>query len=258
MEKITPEIFHLAFSYRDFGNECDHLEYNWQKATETDNQQILDVACGTSSHLEQFCSRGYSCAGIDYDQNMIRYSTDRFARTDFDISLEQKDLVSFSMERRFGLALNLLNTANDILTNADMIFHLKSVGSVLESGGIYILEMAHPKELGLAGQAPTRSWELFRDGQRVYAELRYDQERFDPIHQTRNVTLKVTVGNNGTEEGYAETRRNRIYLFQEFLALVELSGCFELVTCYGTFNSAVTLNDERRSTRMIPVLRKTG
>lgn len=79
MTKLTPEIFNLAFSYRDFGNECDHLEYNWQRAAETDNHAILDVACGTGGHIEQFCMRGYTCKGIDYDPEMIAFCKERLS-----------------------------------------------------------------------------------------------------------------------------------------------------------------------------------
>jgi SAM-dependent methyltransferase len=256
MEKLTPEIFNLAFSYRDFGNECDHFEYNWQKATESENHKILDVACGPGGHIEQFCARGYDCTGIDYDPAMIAFCTERFANTPYSVSLHQKDLVSFELEETYGLALNLLNTANDILTNKEFVTHLKSVGAALDTGGIYILEMAHPKEISQQGQVPTRTWEINRESQIINAELRYSQERFDPINQTRDCTLQVRVENGDQDKIYTDTRKNRIYLFQEFMALVELAGCFEFVTCYGTFNSAVMLNDERRAMRMIPVLRK--
>lgn len=258
MRKVTPEVFDLAFSYRDYGNEVDHLEYNWQKAAGSDNQRVLDIACGTGRHIEQFNLRGYDCAGMDINADMINYTREKFDCEEPKIDLFEMDMRDFTLPMKFGLAINMLASVNIIVTNEEMVSHLKSVANALENGGIYYLEMYHPREYGYSARIPARSWEIIKGDTTVQAELTYDRTKMDPMTQSKESTLKVTLTENGEDQVYYDERIIRVYLYLEFLSLVENAGGFEPVTCYGTFNSAIQLDDSSRSWRMLHVLRKTG
>jgi hypothetical protein len=166
-------------------------------------------------------------------------------------------MVDFKLDKTFGLAINMLTSANLILTNDDMVSHLRSVAAVLDPGGIYILEMYHPREYGYNAQIPARSWEIAKGDSVVQAELKIVREDIDPLKQVQNSILKITVTKDGDEQVYYEERSQRAYLYLEFLSLVMNAGCFEPVVCYGTFNSTVILDNSRRSWRMIHVLRRT-
>lgn len=258
MRSVTPEVYDLAFSYRDYGNEVDHMEYNWQKASETDCQRILDIACGTGRHLEQFNLRGYECAGIDLNSEMVAFCRKKFADIKPPVTFYEADMRKFELEERFGLAINMLTSANLIVKNQEMVSHLRSVAKVLEPGGIYILEMFHPREHGYNAMIPARSWEVIKDDCTVQADIMHRREEFNPLDQKQSTTLKVTVITDGDEQVYRLDQEHRVYLYLEFLSLVDNAGGFEPVVCYGTFNSSVVMDNSRRSWRMIHVLRRNA
>lgn len=258
MNGIPPQIYELAFSYRDYGADCDCIEYNWQKHTRSENQAVLDIACGTSPHLRQFASRGYECTGIDLDATMLRYARQTTEAMDLAAEFVEADMINFRLERTYGLAINLLTSANYILTNDQMISHLRSVARVLEPGGIYMLEMNHPREYGVIAEYPAKAWEINRDDVTVHANIAFDQARIDPLRQTQAMNLSIEVIQRENEASYTVRRAFRVYHYLEFQALVRLAGGFEPVICYGAFNSSIILDNSRRSWRMIPVLRRTA
>jgi SAM-dependent methyltransferase len=256
-EAIDPGIYELAFSYRDFGAEVDFIEYNWQKNSATENPAVLDIGCGTGQHLIQFASRGYDCTGIDISPEVIEYARAKFSEEGLQIEIIQTDMRKFELPKRFGLAFNMLTAANLILTNDDMISHLRSVASVLDPGGIYILEMFHPREYGFNAEFPARAWEIIRDDVTLQCDLRYEQEELDPLCQCQKTSLRIVETRDGESKVYMMPRVHRVYLYLEFISLVANASGFEPVVCYGTFNSAIKLDNSRRSWRMIPVLRRT-
>jgi ubiquinone/menaquinone biosynthesis C-methylase UbiE len=258
MNNIPPHVYELAFSYRDYGADCDCIEYNWQKHTRSENVAVLDIGCGTSPHLRQFASRGYHCTGIDLNGDMLQYARQTAEKMGLTADFVEADMIDFRLDGRFGLAFNLLTSANLILTNDQMISHLRSVARVLDPGGIYFLEMNHPREYGVIAEYPARAWEINRDDLTINADIAYDQDRIDPLRQTQAMTLNIDVMQGENEERYSVRRAYRVYHFLEFQALVRLAGGFEPVICYGAFNSSIILDNSRRSWRMIPVLRRTA
>lgn len=257
MRKLTPEIHDIAFSYRDYGNEVDCIEYNWHKHSDAESQAILDITCGTGIHLEHFCSRGYECVGMDSNPTMIRYCKEKFADIDKNAKFYENGCVNFDHNRKFGLAINMLTSANLILTNEHMITHLRSVAKALEPGGIYFLEMSHPREYSYNANIPTRSWEITRDNMLVRVETKFEGEQIDPMVQIQQSSVVVSIIKEDKEEVYCSPEIQRIYLYLELLSLIQNAGGFELVACYGTFNSSVEMDSSRRSWRMIPVLKRT-
>lgn len=255
---ISPEVYELAFSYRDYGAEADFIEYLWQKNSNIDNQSILDIACGTGSHLIQFCSRGYESTGFDKSSEVVAYAKKKFEEQDLPIDIFQADMKRFELKKKFGLAFNMLTSANLLLTDEDMISHLKSVAGVLEPGGIFVLEMFHPREYGFKADFPTTAWEITQDDVVLQCDLRHNLEALDTVKQTQKTTLRISLTKDDKTEEFLNPRTQRVYLYHEFLSLVDHAGGFEVIAVYGALNSAVLLSNERRSWRMIPVLRRTG
>jgi hypothetical protein len=79
----------------------------------------------------------------------------------------------------------------------------------------------------------------------------------DPIGQTFDDELVLEIREHGqTREIRGGPTRTRLLLPQEFAALVEGSGCFELVSTHGDFDLTTPLAQDSLSWRMISVLRK--
>lgn len=256
-DHLSPELHELTYSYRDYEAEVTFVELCWQEYTECDNNRVLDMGCGIGEHTRQFILRGYECDGFDCDPEMIEFARKKLEAEGIKADIWHDNMHKFEVDRKYGLAINMLASANFILTNEEMITHLSSVARSLDTGGILLLEMFHPREYGFPKDNPLNNWEIYGDDFYLECILHFNQEPLDTISQTQRTTKKVTITRNETTEEILLDRKQRVYLYQEFRALVESAGGFEMVNCYGAFNPDRTIDNTKRSWRMIPVLRRT-
>lgn len=254
---LTPELYELAFSYRDYEAEVDFIELCWQRHASTDNTCVLDIACGIGEHLHQLCLRGYDCCGFDIDERMVEFATAKFAAEELPIEVWTADMRDFEVERPFGLATNMLTSANLLLTNEALENHLRLVARALEPGGIYLLEMFHPRAYGFGPDILAYAWEVQRDDVHLECDLHHQRKPLDPIRQCQETTMHIAVTKGGKTEVIEHRRRQRVYLYHEFRAIVGCTRNFEILDCFGAFNAGRKLDNSQRSWRMIPVLRRT-
>ena len=76
--------------------------------------------------------------------------------------------------------------------------------------------------------------------------------------QTFSGLAKIAVNDHGRRFCLHLPYRYRVFLAQEFQALVEASGCFEAVDFYGDYNTARRYTEMRRPKALIAVLRNKG
>ena len=255
--KLTPELYKLAFCYRDYEAEVDFIELCWQRHARTDNACVLDIACGIGEHLHQFRLRGYDCCGFDIDERMVEFAAAKFAAEGLSIEVRAADMRDFEVERPFGLAINMLTSANLLLTNEALGNHLRLVARALEPGGIYLLEMFHPRAYGFGPDILAYAWEIQRDDLHLECDLHHRREPLDPISQCQETTMRIALTEGGNTEVIEHRRRQRVYLYHEFRAIVGCTRAFEIVDCFGAFKPENRFDNSRHSWRMIPVLRRT-
>jgi SAM-dependent methyltransferase len=253
--RLPPEIYELAFSYRDYEAEVDFLELCFQTHSKTENNRVLDIACGVGEHMLQFSQRDYSVDGFDIDPDIVTYAGSKSAR-EAPFKVVQADMRNFKSAERYGLAINMLTSSNLLLTNKDMIAHLKAAAEALDNGGIYILEMHHPRDYGGLADIPPTTWEIQAEDLFIECDLRHQQEKLDPVSQVQRYTIRISATKDDKTEDYHLIRSYRVYLYHEFRALVELSGGFDWVACFGAFHQDRPMDSTKRSWRMIPVLRR--
>lgn len=253
---VSPEIYELAFSYRDYEAEVDFLELCFQEHCMTENTRVLDIACGIGEHLRQFCERGYPVDGFDLDAEAVEYARSKSEGEGLPFNVWTGDMRNFSVDEPYGLAVNMLTAVNFLHTNEEIISHLRCVAEALVAGGVYVLEMAHPREYGAQSGIPSTAWEIQHDDLYIECDLNHKQKALDPIAQTQGYTIRIDVTKNDKVSTYYLDRKIRVYLLHEFRALVQAAGGFEWVECYGAFNPERRLDNSKRSLRMIPVLRR--
>jgi SAM-dependent methyltransferase len=256
-DHLTPELHELTYSYRDYEEEVTFIELCLQQFGTSQNSRVLDIGCGTGEHMRQFILRGYECDGFDFDPEMIEFAKKKFKRQGIRADISAGDMRKFDTERKYGLAINMLASANFILTNDVMISHLRSIAHALDPGAIAVLEMFHPREYGFPADNPINTWEIYGDDFYLECILHFAQEPLNSVTQTQKSTKRVTITRNDKTEEHLLHRTQRVYLFQEFKALVHNAGGLEMVACFGTFNTDRPLDDSKRSWRMISILRRT-
>ena len=251
-----PQYYDIAFGYRDLDLECDFIEKQIAVHSRSNNFSLLDIACGTGAHLIEMGKRGLDVSGFDISPKMIEYAKKKAEQSGVNAYLWVDNMVSFSTEKTYGCAINLLTGFNYLLRNEDVEEHLKRVALALDSGGLYIIEMNHPREFITNEPSTTNSW-IESEGS-IEVEVEWDNERSSVDLLTHIVTTKpiIRVRDNNEELEIKMEEKFRIYLYQEILHYIDCSEQFELVNSFGSFRFDKPLDNSKDSWRMILVLRK--
>lgn len=218
--------------------------------------RLWDIGCGVGRHMTLLARRGYRCTGTDLSPEMVAYVNAEAARQRLPITASVEDLRHIAISGTFDAAYCFMDTFRFLLTNDEILAHLRAVAERLAPGGLYLLDFWVPNEWDkLANEI--HQWEQTDGETTVRVFYLQHPESVDPISQTFEDELVFEV----TEEGRTQTirggrTRTRLLLPQEFAALVEGCGVFTLVGTFGEFDLATPLSRDSLSWRMISVLKK--
>jgi SAM-dependent methyltransferase len=233
-----PELYELAFSYRDVKAEVDVLE-EWYRRRHggLHARRILELAAGPSGHAIEFARRGCKVTALDASAEMCAYASRRAGEEGVTVDVVQADMVRFRIpRRRFDLVIVMLDSASHILDLDAMVGHMRSVGAHLAPGGVYVMEMSHPADF-LAGTPKTQNrWRLTRGATRVDVNFTSPLSAFDPATQVWNCNISV----KATEGARGRVLRDRIALRRwtatELDAAARLAGNVRVVERHGSFD----------------------
>lgn len=251
-----PEYYDVAFDYRDVDMECDFIEKKVSLFGLSDSSVMLDIACGTGTHLEQLGRRGYEVDGFDISPQMVEFARKKTEAARLNSRIWVDNMVAFKNNRKYGVAINLLTGFNYLLRNEDALAHLDTTAGVLESGGLYIVELNHPRDFITNRPSTANTWIESR-GQ-IEVEVDWDQSRTDVdvlTHQTESFP-HIVVKDGDKSLSINMRDKYRIYLYQEMRLMIQCNGRFELVDARGSFKLDNPLDNSRDSWRMILVLRR--
>ena len=166
------------------------------------------------------------------------------------------DMRAFALARPVDLAICMFDSIDALLTNDDLIDHLRCVATNLTPGGIYVIDLTHLRDCSFA------SYGSFRySGERgpVSVEIVWatNDPAFDVLTGVAEVEIELHVEDNRTRQIIKDTARERLLTPQEILLLARLSGALEVVGWHGGYDLAQPLDSTPASTRLICVLQKT-
>ena len=251
-----PQYYDVAFGYRDVELECDFIEKKVSMFSKCGNQAILDIACGTGSHLVTLGKRGYDVDGFDLSDRMVAYAREKAGSAGLSPRLWTDRMESFQVERTYGIAFNLLTGFNYLLTNREARDHFQMLAAALEPGGIYIVELNHPRDFITNRPSTTNAWVESRGGVEVEVDWDHLRTSVDIITHQTGSNPKILVRDGDQSISIDMSDRYRIYLYQEMRMLIDGSGAFELMDACGSFKLDNPLDDSRDSWRMILVLKR--
>lgn len=252
----NPQYFEIAFQHRDIGRECDFIESVTELYSKTDNRKVLDVFCGTGAHILELLRRGYEADGFDVTDPMLNYVRSKIDPASYQPKLWKDNLENFKVDCEYGVLTNMLTSFNYITTNESVLSHIESAAKALSYGGLYIIEMNHPRDILSSGTSAPNRWVEVRGDIEIEMDWDYKSAQLDYIDQVYNMTGKMTIREGGKEKILTSEERIRIYLYQEMRALISLSGWLNLVKAFGAFHLDQELDSSDASWRMILILRK--
>lgn len=250
------EIYDIAFDFKDIPAECDFLESVFVAETGRVAKSFIDLGAGPALHALEMASRGLDAAALDLSQEMVDYGLAKAKTRELKIDYRKGNMASFTWGRKFDLAGLFMDSSSYLLDNDSVLSHLRSVASILESQGLYILEMSHPRDVFSIGQSSLTKWEVEKNG--IWTSVTWGQKGdvFDPITQITDTTVKLKFRVGGAEKELVETAPQRSFTCNEFKALVAAEGSFKIVAMYGAMKHTVPFSNEKAAWRMIPILKK--
>ncbi len=125
----------------DYASECTLLERVFTRFLHPRPASLLDIGCGTGSHALILAERGYRVTGIDSSAGMLRVARAK-AGGRRNPSFVRGDMRRFDLGRTFDAIMCMDGAYTHLLTERDLLAHLRAVRRHLRPGGVYVFEFA--------------------------------------------------------------------------------------------------------------------
>ncbi len=248
---------YYAIGYRwNTDVECAFIEACLKTYSPSQAKRVLDIGCGAGRHMLMLSKRGYHVSGIDVRREMVDYVREEAQKAKLKIDVAVGDLRQLEVQETVDVAICFMDTFRFLLTNEEIVEHLRRVAKLLVSGGLYLIDFWVPSQWDRIGDE-IHQWEQTEGDTTVRVFYLQHPDSVDPVNQTfeDELVFEVHEGDEVKEIRGGPTR-TRLLLPQEFRALVENSQAFELLSTHGEFDVTKPLDRSSLSWRMISVLRK--
>jgi len=248
----APRLYEIAFDMNR-KREVDFLVHAFRHFARHRVRRVLDIACGTGPHLIRLADRGYQMAGLDLSQKNIAFLTERIADKGHTADLVVGDMTNFRLRRPVDAAICMQDSQGHLLTNEQLLTHLKCVARAVRPGGLYVFD----RYMASSWTDPARSWSWSRrrGGLTVRASFSALHD-VNPVSQVFRERMFIEAVENGTRQVYRQTHLSRMVFPQELRALVDLAGGFEFVQWFFGFKPHQILERSKHPLLMVVVLRR--
>src|SRR5690606_21290530 len=107
---------------------------------------LLDLACGPGYHARSFAKRGLRAVGLDLREEMIAFAQACASQEGCEVEWVAQDMRYLRLETPVGVAINVFDGIDCLLTNTDLVAHLRAIAANLTPGGLYFIDVTHPRE----------------------------------------------------------------------------------------------------------------
>jgi len=252
-----PELYDLAFSWRDYSKAADFIAEAARLAGVGEIRGMVELGCGPGQYCREFARRGIESIGVDCSPEMALYAQQLYDRDDLPGYVLEADMRNFDLERPVELAVCMMATFSLLISNDDVVAHLRAVGRNLTPGGVYVIELPHPRDVYNSGSSTKNVWQMEKDGGTLHIDWSSDA-KFDPLTEISRGNVRFRWEKDDQIDEYVAPEAFRGYGQGLFRALVELSGCFEVSHLYGDLDTKVPFDNSKKAWRMLAVLRKTN
>tara|TARA_B100000214_G_scaffold373678_1_gene354532 strand:+ start:941 stop:1681 length:741 start_codon:yes stop_codon:yes gene_type:complete len=120
------------YSKKDYIRESEFIESN------SNINKLLDVGCGTGTHLENLYKPERTFHGIDLSKEMLEVAKNKFSKNN--VLFTNSDIVIFKEDNNFDTIISMFNVINHILNADELDKYFKSISTLLVDGGVFIFD----------------------------------------------------------------------------------------------------------------------
>lgn len=129
------DIYDTIYSWKDYEGEARRLHATLRRAGAPRHGRLLDVACGTGSHLT-YLRRWYDVTGVDGNARMLAQARRKLPG----VPLLRARMQSFRRKERFDAVLCLFSAIGYARTADDMRRTVRNLARHLAPGGVLVIE----------------------------------------------------------------------------------------------------------------------
>jgi SAM-dependent methyltransferase len=246
-----PEYYDLAFSWRDIGKEVDVFEECFGRYSKIPVRSVLELASGTSPHLEELSKRGYEYTGLDLSKAMVLWSEARAKKLGIEAAFIEADMADFCVSEPVDFVFTMCGSLYTKSTE-EFLSHLESVARALRPGGLYFLDWC----INFEWNQPKgeQKWKMKRKG--VEIKVRFLEEIINPASQIARHRLIGDLNDRGQEHHFESRNTVRVILPQEFLLFLEKCGKFEFIGWWNNWDLGRPMEKEESANRPITLIRR--
>lgn len=187
--------------------------------------------------MKELLKRGYEYTGLDNNEAMVEYSRAKASAIEGKANIIQVDMLELSTPDTFDFAFITLGSLYARST-ADVISHFRSVASVLNSRGLYLMDWCvHFSPISDRQD----TWTKECDGIKV--TTCFSEEYIDAVEQLVKETITLEVEDHGTISHLLESGVKRVIFPQEFLRIIEQTGDFAFVGWWNNWDLQEPLSE---------------
>lgn len=245
MPKDTYESFAERYDWMMSGNPA-RQQFLQELFVKHGVRKVLDCACGTGHELIMFHSLGYEVCGSDLSDTMLAQAHKNLAEAKLDIPVRKADFCRLPdhYDTEFDAVVCLTNAINEVLEDEQTLQALRSMISVLRTGGILVFDQGQT-DVGMRN--PQRFDPIINNP---------DFTRFFVVDYTENmatVNIFDFIHTADTSDFKHCSVRIRIRLRDSWNEILREAG-FDEVEFYGDWDA--TPYDKESSRRLIVVAKK--
>ncbi|MFN2418680.1 MAG: class I SAM-dependent methyltransferase [Candidatus Limnocylindria bacterium] len=130
----TADLYDLFYEWKDYRVETEKL-HQIVRSRAPAARTLLDVACGTGSHLEHL-RNWYSVEGLDLDPGLLEIAAGRLPG----VRLHQADMRGFDLRRTFDVVTCLFGSIGYMQTLVGLSSAVEAMERHLAPAGVLIVE----------------------------------------------------------------------------------------------------------------------
>lgn len=250
-----PQYYAIGYRWNTEA-ECQFIEACLKAHGPQEASRLLDIGCGSGRHLLEFAKRGYQMTGFDASPEMVAFVEEASTKAQRSVAVSVGDLRRLKLQGTYDAAYCMMDTFRFLLTNEQILAHLRTVAKHLRPGGLYLTDFWVPSRWDQIGNE-IHQWEQAEGETTVRVFYLQHPDSADPVAQTFDDELVFEVREGQDTKTIRGGRtRTRLLMPQEFLGLVEASGAFDRLGVYGEFDLTKPLDSSSLSWRMISVMKK--
>jgi ubiquinone/menaquinone biosynthesis C-methylase UbiE len=249
---LYASAYDTLYTDKNYAQECDLIAASCAKF-DSAPASILDIGCGTGSHVMEWSRRGLDCVGVDLSSDMlsIAQSKSDAEGTPHKPKWIQGDARNFDAGGQYDLATMMFAVVSYLTTNEDVLACLSNIRKHLKPGALFMCDFWYgPAVLSVRPNERVRVIEV-PQGRTIRAAA----TTVDSFAQTADVDFRLwTIEGERYLGETRETHRMRYFFPQEFNLLLSMCG-FESLSLSQFPSLDLKLTDESWNAFCVAVAR---